>query len=54
MTTNKKIMREHKNHSCNPKAKKGESQLYDQDCVEVMLTEARDDERQKIQRILSN
>ena len=43
MTTNKEIMQAHDNHTCNPKAKKGESQLYDQDCVEVMLDAARAD-----------
>lgn len=41
-------MQEHKNHTCNPKAKKGESQLYDQDCVIDMLDEARSDERRKV------
>ena len=40
MVTNKQIMRVHKDHICNPKAAKGESQLYDKDCVGAMLDEA--------------
>ncbi len=43
MTTNDEIMKEHKMHTCNPKSKKGESQLYDEDCVIEMLDEARAD-----------
>ena len=47
MPTNNQIMQDHKHHICNPKAAKGESNLYDQDCVVEMLTEARSDERAK-------
>ncbi len=41
MATDDEIMEEHKNHMGNPKAKNGENQLYNQDCVKVMLDDAR-------------